>query len=517
MAESNPSRSFVSILWPAFVAGLVGAAASLIGSSFTGLTLFADLVTEASTFFLGPRGFSFLLNQLGPNGKPLLFFGVIAGQFVIYAGVSFLLSRRAAVAEASPHSAGVPPFWLQSALVTTVFIGISLFLTSFGEAELSPRTGWAEYILLTATISMFYSIGDRFYRTILGEGVSGEEAAASSLDSRRSFLRLGLGGFLAVGSATIIGRRLIGTAGGGVQRSRRGEETQAITSNADFYRVSKNLVDPIVKEANWSLAVGGLTERDLVLNYEDILTMDSQDFSATLQCISNEVGGELIGNAIWTGFPLNTLIDRAGPLPSAKFVAFRAYDNYTESLPLDFALRDEIMLAHSMNGEPLPPGHGFPLRMVTPGKYGIKNPKWLTDIALVEEEFFGFWEQRGWSQLARMNTTCRIDSPTRSQIVGSRGPVLIHGIAFSGSRGIDRVEVSTHGGSNWNDAILTKPLSPYSWVLWHYDWDEERTEKQIEIVARATDGTGEVQTSERRPPEPSGVTGYPKVTVRVPL
>ena len=136
MAESNPSRSFVSILWPAFVAGLVGAAASLIGSSFTGLTLFADLVTEASTFFLGPRGFSFLLNQLGPNGKPLLFFGVITGQFVIYAGVSFLLSRRAAVAEASPHSAGVPPFWLQSALVTTVFIGISLFLTSFGEAVL---------------------------------------------------------------------------------------------------------------------------------------------------------------------------------------------------------------------------------------------------------------------------------------------------------------------------------------------------------------------------------------------
>ena len=101
-----------------------------------------------------------------------------------------------------------------------------------------------------------------------------------------------------MGSATIIGRRLIGTAGGGVQRSRRGEETQAIISNADFYRVSKNLVDPIVKEANWSLAVGGLTERDLVLNYEDILTMDSQDFSATLQCISNEVGGELIGNAI---------------------------------------------------------------------------------------------------------------------------------------------------------------------------------------------------------------------------
>ncbi len=518
MLETLAARFPLYRLWPALIAGLVGAAASLVGSSFTGVTLFADLVTEASTFFLGPRGFSFLLREFGPNGKPLLFLGILAGQFTIYAVVSFLLAKKAAAPESekSSDSSVLPPFWLQIGLVTAIFLGISIVLTTFGEAEISTRSAWAEHIMLTATVSFFYALTDRLYRMILGAASPPAETFASAINSRRSFLRLGAGGVLAVGAMLIIGRRVVGTAGGGVQRSRRGEQTSEITSNDDFYRVSKNLVDPRVNEARWSLSVSGLTERDLLFNYQDILAMESEDFSATLQCISNEVGGELIGNAIWTGFRLNTLIERAGPLPSAKFVAFRAHDNYTESLPLDFALRDEIMLAHSMNGEVLPHAHGFPLRMVTPGKYGIKNPKWLTEIALVENEFFGFWEQRGWSQEARMNTSCRIDSPIRSQIVDSSGPVLIHGIAFSGSRGINRVEVSTDGGQSWNNATLTRPLSPYSWVLWHYDWDQERTEGRVEIVARATDGEGEVQPVEERPPEPSGATGYPRVSVRVP-
>ena len=520
MSEPLPNRSLFSLLWPAFVAGLVGAAASLAGSSLTGLTLFADLVTEASTFFLGPRGFSFLLDQFGPNGKPLLFFGVIAGQIVIFGGLSLMVSTwvsRRSGGEGSiswSNSAWLLALLIQTAAVTVIFLGISLALITFGEAELSIRTSWTDYILLTTAVSAFYAASDRLFRALMGSGELRETESESGITSRRDFLRFGVGGVLAAGAFLIIGRRLSGTAGGGVQRSRRGELTPEITSNDEFYRVSKNLIDPTVREASWSLTVGGMTERDLVLNYQEILAIESQDFAATLQCISNEVGGELIGNAIWTGFPLKMLIERAGPLASAKFVAFRAYDNYTESLPLDFALRDEIMLAHSMNGEPLPPGHGFPLRMVTPGKYGIKNPKWLTEIALVEEEFFGFWEQRGWSQEARMNTSSRIDSPTQAQTIDT-GPYLVHGVAFSGSRGISKVEVSTDGGRTWNDGTLTPPLSRYSWVLWHYDWTEIKTPGRFEIFARATDGDGEIQTVEMRPPDPSGATGYPRVSVVV--
>ena len=509
------NSSLLSRLWPAVVAGLVGVAAALLAGSFTGVPLFADLVTEAATFFLGPRGFSFLLNELGPNGKPLLFLATIAGQFAVYSGVSFLLSARASAGPTPRISDRLPPFWLQAGLVTAIFIGISIALTSFGEAEIAARSSWPEYITLAAIVSLFYALSDRLYRTLLGEGAPIMEVSESSFDSRRSVLRLVVGGVVALGAVRIIGSRVVGTVGGGVQRSSRGQRTLPITSNKDFYLISKNLVDPGVSADGWNLRVTGRAERQVELSYADVLQIPSQEIVATLQCISNEVGGELISNASWTGFPLRTLIDQAGPLASAQYVAFRAFDGYAESLPLEFALRDEVMLVHSMNGETLPDRHGFPLRLITPGKYGIKNPKWLTEVILLDQEFFGYWQQRGWSQEAIMNTSCRIDSPTRSQIVGSTGLQQVHGIAFSGSRGISRVEVSTDGAQSWHDARLTPPLSPYSWVLWEYDWTDERTESRIEILARATDRTGEVQTSEERPQQPSGATGYPKVTVRV--
>jgi DMSO/TMAO reductase YedYZ molybdopterin-dependent catalytic subunit len=172
------------------------------------------------------------------------------------------------------------------------------------------------------------------------------------------------------------------------------------------------------------------------------------------------------------------------------------------------------MLVYEMNGEPLPFNHGFPARLLAPGKYGIKNPKWITEIALVEKEFFGYWQQRGWSQEARMNTTCRIDVPGSFEDI-DEGVFRMHGIAFSGDRGISRVEVSTDSGQTWNEAVLNPPLSPNTWLLWHYDWIAIAGPDEIRIMARATDGTGEVQTSERTSGDGTGATGYPTASVRI--
>jgi hypothetical protein len=237
-----------------------------------------------------------------------------------------------------------------------------------------------------------------------------------------------------------------------------------------------------------------------------------------MQCISNEINGDLFSNALWRGIPLKDLIAMANPSPTAQYIAFRSSDDYTESLPLDFAKGDGLLLAHTMNGLPLPSKHGFPLRLLSPGKYGMKHPKWLTEIAFFDQEFFGYWEQRGWSQDNKMNTSTRIDVPADGATIRDMA-YRISGIAFAGNRGISRVEVSVDGGTNWADAMLKPALSAYSWVLWYYDWNvvAPASGSRTRIVARATDGAGELQTSDSEPPYPSGATGYPIITATIRL
>ncbi len=346
------------------------------------------------------------------------------------------------------------------------------------------------------------------------DAVTGPTAPKSRRDMLLRLPVLAVG----AGALVLIARQVLKTTGGGAQTSHAGQPTPEVTSNADYYRVSKNLVDPGVNEANWRLRIGGLVPKMLDLTYGDILLMPAVEQYTTMQCISNEINGDLMSNALWRGVPLKAIIAMANPSPSATFVAFRSDDDYSESLPMSFALQDGLLLAHTMNGVRLPAKHGYPLRLLSPGKYGMKHPKWLTDIAFFDQEYQGYWEQRGWSQENRMNTSCRIDVPA-SQGVIRESTYRISGVAFAGNRGIRRVEVSVDGGDTWSEAVMKPPLSPYTWVLWYYDWTNITISGRVRILARATDGTGETQTSDSAPPQPSGATGYPLVpaVVRLPM
>jgi hypothetical protein len=258
--------------------------------------------------------------------------------------------------------------------------------------------------------------------------------------------------------------------------------------------------------------VDGFTEKALTLKYEDMLAMPSQEQYTTLQCISNEVGGELIGNALWRGVPLKTVLNLAGIRADANWVFFRCEDDYTECIPLEFALRDQVVLAYQMNGVPLPKKNGFPVRLLSPGLYGIKHPKWIIEILLLPDERLGYWQQQGWTREGRMNTTVRIDVPGGAPQPPE--PLLIQGVSFSGDRGISRVEVSTDSGKTWQDAVLQPPLGPYTWVHWQHEWLDPKLGETV-LMARATDGTGELQKENQLDPYPNGAAAFHRVVARI--
>ncbi|MEJ2357532.1 MAG: molybdopterin-dependent oxidoreductase [Deinococcales bacterium] len=283
-----------------------------------------------------------------------------------------------------------------------------------------------------------------------------------------------------------------------------------ITPVKDHYVVSKNFVDPRVGEARWKLKLHGLVEHPLELALSDLRSLPSVTRSTTLICISNEVGGHLVGNSLWTGVPMRDLLEMAGVKAGATHIVMRAADNYADSFPLDVGQREGTMVAYLQDGEPLVRAHGFPARVLAPGLYGMKNVKWLMDIELVDHDFTGYWEQRGWSQTAVVQTMSRIDTPTAT-ILG--GDAAIGGIAFAGLRGVKAVQVSVDGGKSWQPATLRPADNPYSWALWGFEWHADPGE--YDVLVRAVDGRGEVQTSKRSQPLPDGATGYQQVKVKV--
>jgi DMSO/TMAO reductase YedYZ molybdopterin-dependent catalytic subunit len=398
---------------------------------------------------------------------------------------------------------------LAGIIAAVFFLAGSALLIAVTTASLGQQTGWLSYLLATFGFCGIYAVVAGLQASVAGK--------PEVENGGRRMLLLRVPGIVLGGLAVLVlGRTLRETAGGGAQVTAPGRPTPEITANEDFYKVSKNLFDPIVEADGWTLRVGGLVGQELELRYEDILALPWQEQYTTMQCISNRVGGPLIGNAHWRGVPLRAVLDAAGVQPDARFLLMRCADDYTETLPLDFTRREQVMLAYQMNGEPLPHDHGFPLRLLAPGKYGVKHTKWITEMTLIQNEEFGYWQRQGWSQEARMNTSVRIDVPDDyAAIVG--GPVLVQGIAFSGDRGISRVEVSTDGGSSWDDATLKPPLSPYTWVLWQYEWRDPDAGGfgSKRVVARAWDGNGELQHDDMTEPYPDGAALFHRIDVAV--
>ncbi|MBI3949347.1 MAG: molybdopterin-dependent oxidoreductase [Acidobacteria bacterium] len=346
-----------------------------------------------------------------------------------------------------------------------------------------------------------------FVGCVLGFIVMGTAVGALAVTAVASFLYTFLGKFSGKIRRGTPGR----VAGGNGTFPNLDGLAMEITLTEDFYQVSKNIIDPDLDAEAWSLEIGGLVDRPLKLSYADLKAMEAVEQYATLECISNEVGGDLIGNAKWKGVRLRTLLEQAGAQSSVRDVVLRAADGYSDSIPLDLALQDSTLLIYEMNGAPLTPTHGFPVRLLVPGIYRMKNVKWMTHIELVDYDYKGYWQKRGWDDWAEYKTMSRIDVPQAS---ASRAGTTIAGIAFAGDHGINRVEVSTDGGATWEAAELRAPLSPYSWVLWQHPWIPPQAGK-FQVLVRATDGWGQTQTAEKAEPIPDGASGYHQRTINV--
>jgi DMSO/TMAO reductase YedYZ molybdopterin-dependent catalytic subunit len=288
-----------------------------------------------------------------------------------------------------------------------------------------------------------------------------------------------------------------------------------ITPNEKFYVVSKNVLrDPTVNEGAWRLEISGLVSRPVSLSYAQIRRMPSAIQYFTLQCISNEVGGDLIGNAAWRGVWLADLLRDAGIGPGAVDVVFRAADDYSDSIPIAKAMETGTMLAYEMNGEMLPRAHGFPARLLAPDLYGMKNVKWVTRIEVLDYDFKGYWQTKGWTDVSTMNTTSRIDAPRNNSYLRP-GPNYVGGVAVAGRRGVRRVEVSADGGHTWTQAVTKPALGPNAWVLWLHRWDIPEGTIDHRLLVRATDGNGEPQSAIGRETIPDGASGYHAITIRI--
>ncbi|WP_229232464.1 molybdopterin-dependent oxidoreductase [Sinomonas cyclohexanicum] len=289
--------------------------------------------------------------------------------------------------------------------------------------------------------------------------------------------------------------------------------TPLLTLNAEFYRIDTAFVVPSVDPSGWRLAVTGLVEQPITITWAELLAQPLVERYVTLTCVSNEVGGTLAGNARWLGWPVRELLARARPQAGADMVLSRSVDGFTAGTPLE-ALTDpgrDALLAVAMNGEPLPPEHGFPVRLVVPGLYGyVSATKWVTELKVTTfAADTAYWSTRGWSEKGPIKTASRIDVPRAGAKV-SAGDVTVAGVAWAQHRGISRVEVSADDGA-WEPARLGAGISRDTWYQWAVS--VRLSAGHHRIAVRATDGDGQVQTANVAPPAPDGATGYDIIDV----
>lgn len=290
--------------------------------------------------------------------------------------------------------------------------------------------------------------------------------------------------------------------------------TPYVTPNADFYRIDTALRVPSIDPGDWSLRIHGAVENEVTLTWDELLALPLEEHMATLSCVSNEVGGDLIGNALWLGYPIRELLARAKPTGDADMVLSRSIDGFTAGTPLD-VLQDEgtdALLAIGMNGEPLPTEHGFPARMVVPGLFGyVSATKWVTEMEVTRfADAQGYWTPRGWSERGPVKLESRIDTPRNGTTVTVGEQVAIAGVAWQPHTGVKAVQVRVGSGA-WQQAELAESVSADTWRQWVLRWTPTAGSHRIEV--RAVSADGEVQTSVERPPAPNGASGWASVTV----
>ncbi len=291
-----------------------------------------------------------------------------------------------------------------------------------------------------------------------------------------------------------------------------------ITPNDEFYITTYSDRVPAIDPERFSLRIEGLVEKPYTLTLKELEGMKDKTEFVTLECIGNPIGGDAISNALWEGVTLKKIIGKAVPRKGIVKTAFFADDGYRDSIPYSLSLSEDVFLAFRMNGEPLPRQHGYPLRAIVPGIYGMKHVKWLSKIELVNYNFKGYWEKRGWSDDAIIPDKSQILMPMDGKTIPV-GNCVIGGVAFAGRYGVSKVQVSLDDKRSWHDAALKPPLSKWAWTLWSFDWKPSKV-GEYTITVRGIDRAGKVQESSSLLGKlfrsfPDGAKGLHSVNVRV--
>lgn len=496
-------------------AAVLFSVAQLVSAFFA--TSSAPLVAMGSVFIdLTPPWLKdFAIAAFGTNDKVALFIsiGVVVAAAAVLLGI--LAGRSFAVAVAC----------------------ISVLAMAIGSAVLSrPATGLVDLTpIILGAMAGLASL--RWLATLAARSrQSFSDSAPASGTSRRNFLLgtvltlVGAAVATGVGNALSATRNLADTA-----RSALGLPVakvpakappadaqvevagmpQFITPNKDFYRIDTALSVPRINPSDWSLRVHGMVEREFTMGFEELLALDLVENYLTLTCVSNPVGGQLVGNAKWLGYPLRKILERAVPTAGADMVLSTSIDGFSASTPLDVLTDDRMaLLAIGMNGEPLPLEHGFPVRMVVPGLYGfVSATKWVVDLEVTRfADKAAYWTTRGWSDRGPIKLSSRVDVPRPFASVPA-GKVIMGGTAWAQTRGISKVQVQIDDG-DWTDAELGAEASVDTWRQWRYEWDGGSSGNHT-VSVRAVDGHGEVQSREKADPVPNGASGWQRVQFSV--
>jgi DMSO/TMAO reductase YedYZ molybdopterin-dependent catalytic subunit len=538
-----------------FVGGLAAAAVaiaiSLIIRSFAGGPFIPELVSQ-TLFSLTPGQFeSQAVANFGPLAKYSAFAGAIIGNFILYGLLAILVDR---LRSKLPRKGYVRKAILSSVVTYVILLIVTISLATITEARTHTQPTSIIRLVLSLilpqiafgfTLSSFY---EKILRPSRKPVVEKPSETTTQIDyKKRALLRAAIASAVALPILYLGLNRLFPTQEVqppssfslsllplqskskplGFEDPRLAPLLDSeVTPTYLFYRIDINPIVPVVDATSWTLTVKGLVNNPLTITYEEIKAMPPVKEYATLQCVSNKIGGDLTSTALWKGVRLKDILQKAQVKPGAKYIAVRCYDGYDVGIPLERGLLDGSILAYEMNLAPLTSEHGYPVRAIVPGLYGMMNPKWITEIELVDNVYEGYWARNGWTNVATEDTHSFIvipgQAPVRDRfrnldveniniVPGQKVPVA--GIAFAGDRGIAKVEVSTDGGVTWKSARIKDPLSKYTWVLWTAGFTPATAQGNYRIVVRATDKTGKIQTAEVRPPFPDGATGYHMINI----
>ena len=548
------------------VAGAIAVALSLLMRLLAGGSFLPEIASQ-TLFSLTPGQIeSRAVETLGPLAKYSALIGAVIANIILYGLIS--LFSFSSTLYGRPRSNGYIRNAVQSSIIAYVIVFLAgVLLFALVESDIQTKVssiGILSIYLILPNIVFGFVLCSFFYGKMLSSGqrpmISSKEQHTNRQTeiqyTRRQFLRAGIAFAVALpilyfGLGSLISPRQEAQQSESSllsQFRRRSAESKPvgfedprlapllaseITPTELFYRIDKNPIVPIVMASTWKLTVKGLVAKPIQMSYAELRNMSSVEEFATLECVSNKLDGDLISTAVWKGVGLKDILDKAQVMSRAKYIVFRCYDGYDVGIPIERGLAEGTILAYDMNGASLTAEHGYPVRAIVPGLYGMMNPKWITEIELVDGIYEGYWQRKGWANNAKYNTHSFIVIPGNAAIgkrfsniaassaiahsssASSSEMVSIAGMAFAGDRGIAKVEVSIDGGATWKDAHLKDALSPYTWVLWTVKVNNTtgKANNHYKIIARATDKTGKVQTFEVADPFPNGATGYPVINV----